>query len=401
MGAAAPPPAANRLRRLRTAAVAAAIFACLPYAALKVAWLTGSSVGSATALGAASLHDDRHSVGNAATLAMELVAVMLALALGHRRGLRLPAAVVVIPMWVGTGLLAPIALGLPLGITAQAIVGGSPAPADNGLHGWVYAVVYGGFVVQAVALLTAFVLYARVRWAELLRLRRLQPAPGPTPRRLAGAGAVAAVVYAVANLAWAVAGDWLAAPPGFDTAAQKSLLVSTAILALAGAFAARRLVHPRSIRPLSDSGRFRATLALGWVGSATTFASGLSMYALAADASPNPSTSLLLALGTISGVMMGLAALLAIAGAPKRDPSRTYRVAGGRGSGSPRATMTRHAGMPICSARSAIAASSSSRERAGAEAAVSARPGTAARSNHAVGPSPAPTSVADIGDFSA
>lgn len=277
-------------------------------------------MGSATALGAASLHDGRHSVGNVATLAMELVAVMLALALGHRRGQKLPAAVVLIPVWVATGLLAPIALGLPLGIVAQAIVGGSPAPADNGLQGWVYAVVYGGFVVQGVALLTAFILYARVRWAELLRLRRRELAPGPTPRLLAGAGAVAAVVYAVANIAWAVAGESLAAPPNFDTAAQKSLLVSTGFLALAGASAVGQLVHQRSLRRLSASDRLWVPLTLGWVGSATTFASGLSQYALAADASPNPSTSLLLALGTISGVMLGVAALLAIVGPPRRDP---------------------------------------------------------------------------------
>lgn len=237
---------ANRLRRLRAGAAAAASAACLPYAALRVAWLMGSSVGSATALGAASLHDGRHTVGNVATLAMELVAVMLALALGHRREQGLPAAVVLVPVWLGTGLPAPIALGLPLGIIAQGIVGGSAAPADNGLHGWVYAVVYGGFVVQAVALATAFILYARDRWAELLRLRRPAPAPGPTPRLLAGAGAAAAVVYAVANIAWAVAGESLAAPPNFDTAAQKSLLVSTGLLALAGASAVRRLVHPRA-----------------------------------------------------------------------------------------------------------------------------------------------------------
>ena len=311
---AAPTPSANRMRRMRAAAAAAAIAACLPYAALKVAWLTGSSVGSATAAGAASLHDGRHSVGNVVTLAMELVAVMLALALSHRRGQTLSAAVVLIPVWVGTGLLAPIALGLPLGIVAQAIVGGSPAPADNGLHGWVYAVVYGGFVVQAVALMTAFILYARVRWGERLRLRMLEPAPGPTPRLLAGAGAAAALVYAVANLAWAVGGESLAAPPNFDTAAQKSLLVSTGLLALAGASAVRQLVHRRSMR-------LWAPLTLGWVGSASTFASGLSQYALAADASPNPPTSLLLALGTISGVMMGAAALLTIAGPPGRHPT--------------------------------------------------------------------------------
>ena len=313
---AAPTPSANRLQRLRTATAAAAIAACLPYVALKVAWLTGSSVGSATALGAASLHDGRHTVGNVATLAMECLAVMLALGLSHPRGQKLPAAIVLIPVWVGTGLLAPIALGLPLGIIAQAIVGGSPAPTDNGLQGWVYAVVYGGFVVQSVALLIAFILYARVRWAERLRLRMLEPAPGPTPRLLAAAGAAAAVLYAVANLAWAIAGESLAAPPNFDTAAQKSLLVSTGLLALAGASAVRQIAHGRSSSRHSESARWRVPLTLSWVGSASTFASGLSQYALAADASPDPPTSLLLALGTSSGVMMGVAALLTIAGDP-------------------------------------------------------------------------------------
>ena len=81
---AAPTPSANRLR---AAAAAAAIAACLPYVALKVAWLSGSSVGSATALGAASLHDGRHTVGNVATLATDFLAVMLALS--HRRGQKL------------------------------------------------------------------------------------------------------------------------------------------------------------------------------------------------------------------------------------------------------------------------------------------------------------------------
>ena len=350
--AATPPP--NRLQRLRTVAAAATIAACLPYAALKVAWLAGSSVGSATAQGAASLHDGRHSVGNVATLAMELVAVLLALALSHRRGQKLPAVVVLIPVWVGTGLLAPIALGLPLGIMFQAIVGGSPAPADNGLHGWVYAVVYGGFVVQAVSLLTAFVLYARVRWPALLRFRMLELAPGPTPRLLAGAGAVAAVGYAVANLAWAVGGESLAAPPNFDTAAQRSLLVSTGLLALAGASAIGRLVHHGSPRLRAESDRWWVPLTLGWVGSATTFASGLSQYALAADASPESPTSLLLALGTISGVMMGVAAMLAIVGPPGRNPAQPHVFTGARSAPAPRrltpgprvpaqAALTRHA----------------------------------------------------------
>jgi hypothetical protein len=307
--------AADRLTHIRIAAGVAAVVACLPYVALKVAWLAGSSVGSATAAGAASLHDGRHTVGNAATLALELVAVLLALALTHRRGQKLPAVVLLLPIWVGTGLLAPIALGLPVGVIVQAVIGGSPAPADNGLQGWVYAVVYGGFVVQAIALLTAFVLYARVRWPELFRLRTVELASDTSrrlPRFLAQAGALAAAVYAVTNLAWAVAGESLAAPPDLDTAAQRSVFVSTGLLALAGAWAVPKLVHPRGAgRPFD---RLAAAVATAGVSSAACFTSGLAAYALPADASPDPSTSVLLSIGSISGLSMGVAALLAVVG---------------------------------------------------------------------------------------
>lgn len=299
---------------------AAAIAACLPYAMLKVVWLAGGSVGSAGVRGAAELHDARHTVGNVATLAMVAVAVLLALALTHPRGQRLPPALVLLPVWLGTGLLAPIALGLPLGLVAQAVVGGAPAPVDNGLRGWVYVVVYGGFVVQAVALMAAFVFYARVRWAVLLGLRVTEPARGkrqPLPRVLAHTAAAAAVLYGVANLAWAVAGESLAAPPGFETAAQRSLFVSTGLLALAGAFAVRQLVGQRRIRQLPD--RLWAPLTLVWVGSAASFASGLSQRALAADAGTPPATSLILAIGTISGLVMGAAALVSTSAARARS----------------------------------------------------------------------------------
>jgi hypothetical protein len=294
--------------RIRIAACVATLVSCIPYVVLKVAWLLGSSIGSATATGAAELHDDRHAVGNVATLLMALVAVALALALTHPRGHNLPAAVLVLPVWVGSGLLAPLALGLPLGIIGQTIAGGgSPAADDNGLHGWVYAVVYGGFSVQAVALMTAFALHTRVRWPALFRLRMRALPPTRQRLPLIHLSAAATTLYALANVTWAAAGDRLAAPPNFDTVAQRSLLVSTGLLALAGAFAVLQLAHRPRHRWAVD--RLAVLLAVAWVGSATSFASGLAQYALATEA-PDPVTTLVLAVGTISGLSLGAAALL-------------------------------------------------------------------------------------------
>lgn len=165
------------------------VAACLPYLVLKVVWLSGVAVGAVDAAGSRELLDVRHLVGDVVTAGMELVLVVLVFALTGRWGRRLPALVVVAPIWLGAGL-APIALGLPLGLVAQALAGGSPVPAGDGLHDWVFAVVYGGFIVQAVALIAAFSTHARRRWPQLFVPDR--PVSPGVPRGrylLAGTGA--------------------------------------------------------------------------------------------------------------------------------------------------------------------------------------------------------------------
>jgi hypothetical protein len=291
----------------RARIVVAAIAAALPYIILKLTWLTGGSVGSATAAGAASLHDPRHTVGNLVTLAMQLVAILLVLALLDRRGRKLPAPALLLPLWVGSGLLTPIALGLPFGLLAQAFVGGSPTPAHNGLQGWVYVVVYGGFAVQALALASAFVFHARVRWPGVFELR-VQDLAGPNAgrvtRTLARAGALAASIYGAVQLAWALAGTRLGAPSGFDTLTQRSVFVSTGLLALGGAWAVLALSQ-RAPAPA----RLQTPVVIAWLGSATAFASALAGYALRETARPAPATTLLLALGAVAGVTLAGAGL--------------------------------------------------------------------------------------------
>ncbi|MFX4778103.1 hypothetical protein ABTB39_19705, partial [Acinetobacter baumannii] len=82
-----------------------AIAGTLPYIALKVAWRSGSRIG---------LEDPDFGtsttmqVANALTMGMDVVAVAMALAFVTAWGRRLPPWLVLGPMWVGTGLLAPI-----------------------------------------------------------------------------------------------------------------------------------------------------------------------------------------------------------------------------------------------------------------------------------------------------
>lgn len=264
------------LARRRLVLCVVTVLACVPYLALKTAWLAGSSVGTTSGPSGAAMHDERYVVGNLVTVGMDLVAIVLVLALTFPWGRRVPGWLLAVPVWVAAGLLAPIAVGLPVGLALQALVGGAPAPADNALAGWVYALAYGGFVLQAVGILTAFWWHARVRWPGWVRAGRL-PASAATV-----VAAAVAVGFGVLHVAWALAGSAAAAPAGFETAAQRAYLGATGVLILAGA--------------LVD------VAALAWLGTAVTVLAGPTKILLAHDGQPG---AIVLASATI-GAAAGL-----------------------------------------------------------------------------------------------
>ncbi|NUR84468.1 MAG: hypothetical protein HOY71_10325 [Nonomuraea sp.] len=176
----------------RVTAAIVAIAATLPYLTLKLMWLTGSSAGVADP---ALMHDATMVGLNTMTFAMDAVALLLCLAFTMRWGMRLPAWLVLLPLWVGTGLLSMIVVVTPV----QFAVNGAAAFETTGpIAPWVYAMVYGGFVTQGVGLMVAFVLYARDRWPLVFTTTTAYGRPGPTrPFQLVvawGSLAVATVV---------------------------------------------------------------------------------------------------------------------------------------------------------------------------------------------------------------
>lgn len=277
----------------------ATIASCVPYLLLKVLWLLGFSAGAADAEGAAELLDVRHIVGDVVTAGMELAAVALVLALTYPWGRRLPAPLVAAPIWLAGGLLAPIAVGLPLGLVAQAVVGGSAAPAGNGLHGWVYVLVYGGFVVQAIGLLTAFLGHARDRWPEVFRMRMVAlPGTAPRHRRLAVIAGTAAAGYAALLVAWSVVAPRWGGPAGFDTVAQRTALLATGLLVLAGAVAVPVLLRRR------DTGRVVGPLVLAWVGTSVTVTAGPTHVALSNGGTVSTPLLTVSVIATVAGLLL-------------------------------------------------------------------------------------------------
>ncbi|MFD7335950.1 hypothetical protein ACFV98_08085 [Streptomyces violascens] len=259
---------------LRPALRAVAIAACLPYLALKIAWVAGSHLGIPDH-SVLLAHRAAMAAGNSASVLMDSCVVVLALLLTRPWGLRVKAWLLVLPMWLATGLLAPVMTGYPLQLLVRALsgtaVGRSSAPASTPyLHEWVFGVVYTGFIVQGLALGSLFALYARDRWGHLWR-GRLGDLPDGTVRPALRAAAVTVAVLSLLpagmHLLWATGSaaglsrSW-AEERTSDQYVVEAVFAAFAVLGAAGVLMVA-LGLGRSL-PL------RVPLALAWLGSGAT-----------------------------------------------------------------------------------------------------------------------------------
>ncbi|MEU7055511.1 hypothetical protein [Streptomyces sp. NPDC046197] len=263
----APPGGPTRPRRILRAA---AIVSCLPYLGLKTAWIAGSRLGIPK--GSSLLeHPTTMVVANGLTVLMDASVVVLALVLTRPWGLRVPAWAPAFPVWVATGLLAPIMTGFPLQLLVKILGGTVNKSSGTGqgpfLDEWVFGVVYTGFIVQGLTLGTLTLLYARDRWGHLWRGRvRELPAGliGAAQRLFAAAVCLLALLPLTLHLLWicgSTAG--LAAGRAAERTSDFYVLEATDICFLLAAVCGAWLLAFRRGRPLP----VKVPLALAWVGS--------------------------------------------------------------------------------------------------------------------------------------
>ncbi|MEV0243711.1 hypothetical protein AB0I06_27885 [Streptomyces sp. NPDC050674] len=260
----APAPAV-RTGRPRRILGALAVVSCVPYLALKAAWTAGSHLGIPDG---SPLLDDRvtMAVVNGLSMLLDSAVIVLALVLTRPWGLRVAAWLLAFPVWVATGLLAPIMAGFPAQLVARAFgAGGSPSAGREAfLDAWVFAVVYTGFIAQGLALGGLFVLYARDRWGHLWH-GRVGDLPvgvlGPAHRALAVAAALLALPPITLHALWACGVSLgLREGQGGDFRVLEALLYVVFLLA---AVAGSVLTAFRRGRALPVS----VPLGLAWVGS--------------------------------------------------------------------------------------------------------------------------------------
>ncbi|MFH9016223.1 hypothetical protein ACH4C6_33180 [Streptomyces sp. NPDC017943] len=312
--AAPPRPAATsrpaaRTGRTRRALRAVAVVSCVPYLGLKAAWIAGSHLGIPEG---SSLLDDRvgMAVVNGLSVLLDSAVIVLALVLTRPWGLRVPAWLLAFPLWVATGLLAPVMTGFPAQLAVRGAGGGGGRPAQRApfLHEWVFTVVYTGFILQGLALGGLFVLYTRDRWGWLWRGRvRELPAgtAGPAHRFLAVTASVLALLPLSLHVLWACgATAGLGERRAADRTADDHVLEAVFALFLAAAVTGVLLLVFRRGRELPAG----VPLGLAWTGSAAAACWGgwLSLASLggAQDIADRPTP--LLSLAYAGQMLVGL-----------------------------------------------------------------------------------------------
>ncbi|GAA3098626.1 hypothetical protein [Streptosporangium carneum] len=256
---------------LRLTATSVALAGMLPYLTIKIIWLAGGTLGV----------DDPARFGGGAffalnllTFAMDAVGAVIVLAFVMPWGRGIPAGMILPPVWLGTGLLIPIAVQAPLAVLAGLLSGAPLTAPGSPVAGWVYAVVYTGFTCQALGLTAAFLSHARRRWPGVFT-RRISDGPASRTRELqvfvAGGVAVVAAVLAAVNLSWLL-GSTLGLPE--DAVAARSVVfhlraATNTLAPIAAATGLLTVVLGRSARPL------RGPVAFAWLGSGVMFGGSL------------------------------------------------------------------------------------------------------------------------------
>ncbi|MFP8904538.1 hypothetical protein [Streptomyces atacamensis] len=343
-------PRTARTGPLRRLLRAVTIAACLPYLGIKTAWLSGVHIGIPEGSelrapeNAASL-----TLANSLTVAMDAAVVVLALALTLPWGRRLPAWLTALPLWTATGLLAPIAVAVPVLSLLGAATGDGTVTRETeaSLDGWVFTVVYTGFGIQALTLGALAALYVRDRWGHLLRgrLAALDTAAptAPARRTIAVTAAAAALLPLATQLLWS-AGAGTGLPAHQTEQADSAFRLIAGLDALAAAAAATGILLLAFPTGRAGAIRLRTAVALAWTGSGVLATRGgwSLLTGLFNDGMVDPSQQAT-ALMTLTYSVEVLAGMLVLATGAHLFAERAAEPATGRTPGTAHTGHTRHA----------------------------------------------------------
>ncbi len=274
-----------------------AAIAVTPYLLIKIAWTFGLFLPTE------QMGDASWRAINAATVVVAAVGILLAMAFSRPWGERLPAWLVALPVWVGTGLLVPMLLLAPV-LGPAAMTRDKEAGAAD-FWGYEQIFVMVSLVGVGICLPLALAGYTKLRWPEALdgpidygelpgHTRQLQITLG----RIVVAGCI---LLGIIKVFWAVGGTL-----GIDPAMLDDrdlwwylLTLNTGAWALAGAWGLLVLITRRG------SQRFLPPMAAAWISSGMLFSYNL-FSVIRPDFQSTPEYPLARVLTTEAGIVLGV-----------------------------------------------------------------------------------------------
>ncbi|CAM3871004.1 hypothetical protein [Mesobacillus zeae] len=285
------------LMKMRRICGYCAAIAVTPYLLIKIAWTFGLFLPTE------QMGDASWRAINAATVVVAAVGILLAMAFSRPWGERLPAWLVALPVWVGTGLLVPMLLLAPV-LGPAAMTRDKEAGAAD-FWGYEQIFVMVSLVGVGICLPLALAGYTKLRWPEALdgpidygelpgHTRQLQITLG----RIVVAGCI---LLGIIKVFWAVGGTL-----GIDPAMLDDrdlwwylLTLNTGAWALAGAWGLLVLITRRG------SQRFLPPMAAAWISSGMLFSYNL-FSVIRPDFQSTPEYPLARVLTTEAGIVLGV-----------------------------------------------------------------------------------------------
>jgi hypothetical protein len=280
-----------------------AAIAVTPYLLIKIFWTFGLFTPTV------EMGNLNWRLINATTAVLALIGILLAMAFSRPWGERLPAWLVALPVWVGTGLLVPMLFLMPVLGPAAVLRDKAAGAAPTWAYEQIFVIV--SLVGIGLGLPIALAGYAKARWPEALtgpidcgeRPGHTRPLQVP----LARLTAVGCVLLGLTKVFWAAGGT-----AGIDPARLGGrdlwwhlLSLSTGVWSLAGAWGILVLTSRRG------SKRFLPPMAAAWISSGMLFAYDL-FSAMRTDSQASPEYPLARVLSTEAAIVLGVMMVMII-----------------------------------------------------------------------------------------
>lgn len=291
---------ALRLMRLRRISGYGAVIAVTPYLLIKIVWTFGLFLPTE------QMGDASWRIINLVTAVLAAIGILLAMAFCRPWGERLPAWLVALPIWVGTGLLVPMLLIAPV-LGPAAIIRDQEAGAA---YFWVFEQVFVIISLFGIGIFLPLALagYAMTRWPEALTgTTDYKELPGNTLQLqniLARIVAAGCILLGIIKVFWGLGGSFGIDPTtmGERDVWWHMLSLSTGVWSFAGAWGILVIVSRRGSR------WFLPPMIAAWISSGALFSNNLysALSSVRLDAPPSPEYPLAWLLTTQAGIVLGV-----------------------------------------------------------------------------------------------